>query len=336
VKQGRTRSGERVCEYFLAEKGGATSPFLNRRHISNDVSLQLLHHGIVDLDRTPELRGGWFFFTDAAQEWHRRYGGPDDDKVRRGIGRKISRRSDDQQHEFRVNELAGELRVSPERVQDQIGTLLDLRLIQESPVDGAEFGPLRLTSPAGIHWAAGGFQPVSTLNPGIFSLARDVPLSAVPSLVHRNPSGSDSVGTGEEKNFDVFICHASEDKEPVVRPLAHALRDAGFAVWYDEFELRIGDSLRRKIDHGIANSRLGVVVLSEAFFAKDWPNYELDGLVTQDVSGEQGILPIWHKISKREVITFSPPLAGKIARNTTDWTVEEIAAEIAEVIRAAR
>lgn len=104
-------------------------------------------------------------------------------------------------------------------------------------------------------------------------------------------------------------------------------------MWYDEFELRIGDSLRRKIDSGLANSRFGVVVLSEAFFEKGWPNYELDGLVTRGVSGEQLILPIWHKISKAQVVQFSPSLADKVARNTATHTVEEIAAEIAGVIR---
>ena len=106
----------------------------------------------------------------------------------------------------------------------------------------------------------------------------------------------------DSREFDVFISHASEDKDDVVRPLAHALQDAGLQVWYDEFELRIGDSLRRKIDKGLASSRFGVIVLSKAFFGKGWTNYELDGLVTRAVTGEQVLLPIWHNISKKEVI----------------------------------
>ena len=74
-------------------------------------------------------------------------------------------------------------------------------------------------------------------------------------------------------------------------------------------------------------------MLSQAFFQKGWPNYELDGLVTKGVSGEQITLPIWHNISKAQVVEFSPSLADKVARNTATHTVEEIAAEIAEVIR---
>ena len=57
-----------------------------------------------------------------------------------------------------------------------------------------------------------------------------------------------------EKEYVVFISHASEDKDEVARPLAEALRENGLTVWYDEFELRIGDSLRMKIDKGIANN----------------------------------------------------------------------------------
>ena len=133
----------------------------------------------------------------------------------------------------------------------------------------------------------------------------------------------------------MFISHASEDKEEIVRPLAESLRAAGLRVWYDEFELRIGDSLRRKIDHGLAKSRFGVIVLSKAFLGKGWPNYELDGLITRAVSGEQILLPVWHNITKREVVGYSPSLADKLARNTATNTVEEIAREIADVIRQA-
>ena len=106
-------------------------------------------------------------------------------------------------------------------------------------------------------------------------------------------------------------------------------------MWYDEFELRIGDSLRRKIDAGLAQSRFGIVVLSHAFFAKNWPQYELDGLVTREMNGEQVILPLWHEITKQEVISHSPSLADKIARTTSTSTIAEIAQEISDVIQSA-
>lgn len=168
--------------------------------------------------------------------------------------------------------------------------------------------------------------------PGRLPALREAPLSSVPSLVRREqPPDTDE--RDEAPEYDVFISHASEDKDDVVRPLAQALKAAGLDVWFDEFELRIGDSLRRKIDRGLAKSRFGVVVLSQAFFGKGWTNYELDGLVTRAVTGEQILLPVWHNVSKQEVMEYSPSLADKLARNTAMHTVEEIAAEIAEVIR---
>ena len=118
----------------------------------------------------------------------------------------------------------------------------------------------------------------------------------------------------------------------MVRPLAIALKDSGLEVWYDEFELKIGDSLRRKIDAGLARSRFGIVVLSKAFLKKGWTQYELDEIITRSVGGEQVLLPIWHNITKQEVIDFSPSLGDKVARNTATYTVDEIAAEIASVI----
>jgi hypothetical protein len=51
-----------------------------------------------------------------------------------------------------------------------------------------------------------------------------------------------TVEAPDGRTFDVFISHASEDKDEIVRPLATALQSSGLSVWYDKFELRIGDS----------------------------------------------------------------------------------------------
>ena len=160
---------------------------------------------------------------------------------------------------------------------------------------------------------------------------------ALPSLdaIRRNISTMHEQDDDGMREWDVFISHATEDKGDVVRPLAHALQSNGLRVWYDEFELRIGSSLRRKIDDGLARSRFGIVVLSHAFFSKNWSQYELDGLVTREMTGEQIILPLWHKITKAEVISYSPSLADKLARSTSDRTIEEIAEEIAGLVAAA-
>jgi hypothetical protein len=204
----------------------------------------------------------------------------------------------------------------------------------------AKRSPVRLQVPRGGHWYitvdlggyGGSVKSGIRVLPGPLPPLKEAPLSSVPSLVRRPeppPHGNEDA----DRVYDVFISHASEDKDSVVRPLALALRDEGLDVWYDEFELKIGDSLRRKIDAGLARSRFGVVVLSQAFFKKGWANYELDGLVTKAVSGDQVLLPVWHNVSKDEVMAYSPSLADKLARSTATHTIQEIAEEIASVVR---
>jgi hypothetical protein len=202
----------------------------------------------------------------------------------------------------------------------------------------AKQSPIRLQIPTSGHWYVAvdmqGLRgstraSVKTL-PGPLSEIREAPLASVPSLIRDLPP---QVAVSAEA-YDVFISHASEDKDSIVRSLASALIGKGLKVWYDEFTLRIGDSLRQKIDKGLANSRVGLVVLSPSFISKGWTNYELDGIVTRTISGEQILLPIWHDVTKQQVIDFSPSLADKLARSTATHTVEEIATEIAELLES--
>jgi len=118
--------------------------------------------------------------------------------------------------------------------------------------------------------------------------------------------------------WDVFICHASEDKNDFVRPLANKLKSMNLKVWYDEFSLELGDSLRQSIDKGLAKSRYGIVVLSHPFFRKDWPQIELNGLVSKERNGKKVILPIWHGINKKDVIKYSPILSDRIAARSSE------------------
>lgn len=85
----------------------------------------------------------------------------------------------------------------------------------------------------------------------------------------------------------------------------YVLKEKGLKVWYDEFEMKIGDNLRRKIDKGLVNSRFGIVVVSKSFINKGWTNYEFDGIIIKAVSGEQIMLPIWHNITKKEIIDYN-------------------------------
>lgn len=139
--------------------------------------------------------------------------------------------------------------------------------------------------------------------------------------------------TAPQPSYDAFISHATEDKNELVRALAELLQRSGFSIWYDDFQLKVGDSLRRSIDKGLANSRFGIVILSPFFFAKNWPQYELDGLIAKEMAGGQRILPIWHKVSKDEVIRYSPTLADRVALNTATLTIEELAQKLKGILK---
>lgn len=202
----------------------------------------------------------------------------------------------------------------------------------------AKRSPLRLAIPSSGHWHVaidmqglrGSTKASVRVLPSPLPEIKEAPLSSIPSLVQDNTPPS---LTSSSQVHDVFISHASEDKDEIVRPLANALINEGLNVWYDELTLSIGDSLRQKIDQGLKSSRVGLVVLSPEFISKGWTNYELDGIITRTVSGEQILLPIWHNITKQQVVDFSPSLADKLARSTATHTVEEIASEIAELLK---
>jgi hypothetical protein len=131
--------------------------------------------------------------------------------------------------------------------------------------------------------------------------------------------------------YDIFISHASEDKD-FVKKLVSSLKLEGVTVWFDEQQLKIGDSLREAIDRGLAHSQYGVVILSNHFFSKRWPQRELDGLIARDDSERNVILPVWHSVTIDEVRNFSPMLSGIMAVRTEDG-LGKVVRSIVEVVR---
>jgi hypothetical protein len=132
-------------------------------------------------------------------------------------------------------------------------------------------------------------------------------------------------------NYDFFVSHASEDKEAVARPLAQNLRAKGLSVWYDEFTLQPGDSLREFIDKGIRQSRFGVIILSPSFFRKAWPKTELAGIHSVEILGTSKIIPIWHNVTYDQVAKMSPILADKVALHTSNG-ISKVASELEKMI----
>ena len=131
---------------------------------------------------------------------------------------------------------------------------------------------------------------------------------------------------------DVFISHATEDKESFVNELVEELKKRNVKVWVDDLKIKWGDPLRKSIDEGLKKSRFGIVVISKHFIAKGWTQYELDGLFEKEMSGGKVILPIWHEITKKEVQAFSPTLAGRKAMTTATMTPADIADELVSLL----
>lgn len=139
----------------------------------------------------------------------------------------------------------------------------------------------------------------------------------------------------EKPEYDVFVSHAWEDKDSFVDEFVQALRARNLRVWYDTSKLKWGDSMRAKIDEGLRHSRFGVAVLSPDYISegKYWTKAELDGLFQLESINGKMLLPIWHNLTKKQVMDFSPIIAGKLAMTTANMTTDEIADELVELLQ---
>lgn len=137
----------------------------------------------------------------------------------------------------------------------------------------------------------------------------------------------------QNMKYDVFISHASEDKELIVRPLVTVLEQLSVKVWYDEFSLKLGDSLSASIDKGLTESRFGIVVLSKSFLRKNWTDYEYRSLLSRQMNGNRIIIPLWYDITKEDILSFSPYLADVFAGNVTPDNLPKTVLAILKVVR---
>jgi hypothetical protein len=132
---------------------------------------------------------------------------------------------------------------------------------------------------------------------------------------------------------ELFISHATEDKDDLVRPLAEALVRIGIEVWYDENSIQLGESIRTSIDRALAGCRFSLVVLSRSFFEKPWAVWELNALMHEEASRKTDfILPIWHQVTREDVARFSPLLIDRKAIFSSDG-LDVIVAAVVRVLR---
>ena len=112
-----------------------------------------------------------------------------------------------------------------------------------------------------------------------------------------------------------FISHDSKDKEIIAKRIASGLSSRLCPVWYDEYSLKIGDSLRESIEKGIKEAKKCVLILTPNFLTNlGWSKKEFTSIFTRElVTNEKVILPIWYGVTPKEVYEYSPSLVDTFA-----------------------
>lgn len=138
----------------------------------------------------------------------------------------------------------------------------------------------------------------------------------------------------EQEKPMAFIAHDSRDKDDIVRDLAIHLTKLMCPVWYDEYSLEVGDSLRQSIEKGLKETRNCIIILSPNFLSNEgWGKAEFDSIYTREILEKQNVmLPIWHNVTTKQVYDYSPRLADKVGL-VSSIGVEEIARKLARIIK---
>lgn len=131
-----------------------------------------------------------------------------------------------------------------------------------------------------------------------------------------------------------FISHDSKDKDDLVRELAQELSKLTCPVWYDEYSLRVGSSLRGSIETGLKETQNCIVVLSPHFLSNEgWGKAEFDSIFTREIIEKDNVmLPIWHNVTAEQVYEYSPRLADKVGLNSSVG-IKELARKLANEIK---
>lgn len=114
-----------------------------------------------------------------------------------------------------------------------------------------------------------------------------------------------------------FISHDSRDKKDIAFPIAQNLLRLQCPVWYDEFSLNLGDSLRESIEKGIRECTKCILVISPNFLSNSgWTKAEFNSIFTREMIQKKNfILPVWYNVNVNDVYEYSTSLADRLAVN---------------------
>lgn len=130
---------------------------------------------------------------------------------------------------------------------------------------------------------------------------------------------------------DVFLCHAWDDRQGVAKELHELLVAAGVKVWFSEKDLGLGVPMMRAIDKGLANSRIGLVLVTPALLERLPKEGVADKELSVLLAGNQ-LVPIVHKTTYAALRNVSPMLASRSGLDTAEDSLLVVAQKIAELV----
>ena len=134
--------------------------------------------------------------------------------------------------------------------------------------------------------------------------------------------------------YDVFISHATKDKAKYVDKLAEEIEKTGLTVFYDSDSIAWGDSISEKVEEGLKNCKRAVVVISKNYFGRSWTEHELRTLLDRQGSeGEKIIMPILHRVTKKELLKHYPELSDVLFKYSKKISCEKLAQLLVEDIK---
>lgn len=130
---------------------------------------------------------------------------------------------------------------------------------------------------------------------------------------------------------DVFLCHAWDDRQGAAKELHDLLEAAGVKVWFSEKDLGLGVPMMRAIDRGLANSKVGLVLVTPALLARLPKESVADKELSTLLAGNR-LVPIVHNTTYEALRDVSPMLASRTGLDTAEDSMSEVAAKIAELV----
>ncbi|KAA2217524.1 toll/interleukin-1 receptor domain-containing protein [Maribacter flavus] len=131
---------------------------------------------------------------------------------------------------------------------------------------------------------------------------------------------------------DVFLCHAWDDRKDSAKELHDLLEENGVSVWFSEKDVLLGSSLLREIDKGLANSRVGIVLVTPNFINRvrneGIADKELSALLARDL-----LVPIVHYTTFEKLREVSPLLGSRSGLDTNEEPMKKVALKLAELVK---